>query len=786
MGLLQIWIQRRRSLGRALAAVVLSLLCASAVGAEGPSDAAPLAGAEAPVILMDEFGLPAGPVAEVAPPPSEPADAVTETAPVAVREVVAPTVTPPATDDEVILLDEYGLPIAPPAEAAAASSAAPVTPVSDEAAPASPEPVTPASAAAPMAAVLPTDSAPAPPASAASSADEDAEFGALVELGVDGKIVTEGFVPQPAESRSIHDLERIWLETEGGLGQRVAAVHKAGQELGLQNLDDLARSLLIEAEGGKALGRARLAREVAPDLPMAWMAEARALREQKGLDGKVAGVFLEALRAIPRNLEASLWVEGLLLRGLAWTLALGALAYVLLMGLRAVTLAAHDLKDVLPGCVPLFAGAALLGFILLLPASLGEGVFGLVLSVFAVAVCYASWRQRFSLAAAAAAWLVALFLVAPMASQRLEALRASSVLKLADAAFHGVLSAEQVRSLEDASAESALAREARAIWMVREGKLVSAERALAEMAESEEGFVPAFLLNNLANLKLRAHQVPEAVALYGEAEDRIAAGEGTPAEQAVVAFNLSRAFSEAFRLNEQDDALDRAQALSESTVTELLDRSEESRDRTRDLFPSVASLRAALLAEVGVPLPSLPIQDVLATGWVGQQALYGACAFLGLLALMSLLAGGGAASFRCSSCGRSCCPRCRGEGSAAEELCVTCMGLLRHPETIEVSLRIERIADLKAWNQRRGRRQAIAGLLIPGMAGLVADRPLMAFLSVLAAVFIPVAWQARGLSLPDPMLLGGVDQLLFGALGAAALLAYVIIVAILVPLRRGA
>ncbi len=123
---------------------------------------------------------------------------------------------------------------------------------------------------------------------------------------------------------------------------------------------------------------------------------------------------------------------------------------------------------------------------------------------------------------------------------------------------------------------------------------------------------------------------------------------------------------------------------------------------------------------------------------------------------------------------------------AAEELCVTCVRLLRHPETIEVSLRIERIADLKVWNQRRGRRQAVAGLLIPGMAGLVAGRPLLAFLSVLAAVLVPVAWQVRALSLPDPMLLGGAEELLFGVLGAVALLAYLIILGILVPLGRRA
>jgi len=176
----------------------------------------------------------------------------------------------------------------------------------------------------------------------------------------------------------------------------------------------------------------------------------------------------------------------------------------------------------------------------------------------------------------------------------------------------------------------------------------------------------------------------------------------------------------------------------------------------------------------------------LRVGWV-PQTLARSLLGLGLCALLALgLSLWRPGSFRCSSCGRHCCPRCQEESAQKEDLCVTCARLLRRPETIDVGLRVEKISELTLWNKRRARQETVLALLVPGAAGLVAHRPFLAFFSVLVAVLIPVAWRAGSLGVVDPMLLGGVEQLVLGAIGIVGLVIYGTIVAIGVSLRGSA
>ena len=115
---------------------------------------------------------------------------------------------------------------------------------------------------------------------------------------------------------------------------------------------------------------------LAPDLPAAHVALARALWEESRAPFAATRQALEALLAIPRHTEASLWFGGSLLYVLALALVAGGLACIALAAFFAAPHATHDLGDALSGSMPAFARAALLGsnspVLSAAPAQLGE------------------------------------------------------------------------------------------------------------------------------------------------------------------------------------------------------------------------------------------------------------------------------------------------------------------------------------------------------------------------------------------------------------------------------
>ena len=98
----------------------------------------------------------------------------------------------------------------------------------------------------------------------------------------------------------VYNYTSAWIETKGKFAQKYGRGHGAAS-----------RALLApgsaDFDSGTRLGRAMLAVRLAPDLPFARMALARAHWDE-GERAAALEEVVAALRAIPRDLEATFWL----------------------------------------------------------------------------------------------------------------------------------------------------------------------------------------------------------------------------------------------------------------------------------------------------------------------------------------------------------------------------------------------------------------------------------------------------------------------------------------------
>jgi tetratricopeptide (TPR) repeat protein len=449
---------------------------------------------------------------------------------------------PPAVPAGVIFLDEYGNKIKNTPEVSVAKKATPDVPETQK--PSTDEPVLETSVreekqalTAPVGQKLPMEEAVPgiePSEMFAGQSDVQGEVAESALAALESETAVEETVEDPVLTLepSMSDIETAWFTTSGGILLRGDEVLAQRGENGLRNIDGLARAILLSASPEQMIQIAGLASQMAPDLPYARMEAARALRVREGWSYEVAIAYAEVFKAIGRNLEASLWLEAFVLRLLGWMLALGSMAYLLLVALRYLPLAIHDFSDLAPMKVPMFSAVAMLGFFILLPAALGEGALGVVFILFVVCVCYAGMKQRIALCAAAVSLLIAIHGLGFAADVRLEALNSHSLVKLVNTAFQGMLEPGEVVRLRAAAISeedpAPLAREAYAGWLAREGRLEEANALYDQLVEEESSRIPVYLLNNAANVKIRLKKLPEAITLYQQAEAFITAGFGAP------------------------------------------------------------------------------------------------------------------------------------------------------------------------------------------------------------------------------------------------------------------
>ncbi|MEN8184180.1 MAG: hypothetical protein ABFS46_16765, partial [Myxococcota bacterium] len=226
------------------------------------------------------------------------------------------------------------------------------------------------------------------------------------------------------------------------------------------------------------------------------------------------------------------------------------------------------------------------------------------------------------------------------------------------------------------------------------------------------------------------------------------------------------------RLQQQDAALARAQAIDAGAVTRLIVNQGDRPAGVYDLPVEVGRLRAAMRAPSAVgssqPHPAAP-------GALGRQPILGMAAVFvtGLLAI--LLSRWVRPSRSCGRCGTRMCPRCDRAGGA-EGLCEPCTRLTHRPETTDPTMRMARMAALRRRQRRLRLAHRASALLIPGSAGLLGDRALRGLLAASAFAAALACVRAPVVAPPDPGSVGNAGIVFFGVSAGLAVLAYLALV----------
>jgi tetratricopeptide (TPR) repeat protein len=583
----------------------------------------------------------------------------------------------------------------------------------------------------------------------------------------------------------IDPIERAWSGGSRALRDRAERTRAAADEVGLESVDALARALVF---GGKDLGsfeeRAEAAVLLAPDLPAAHAALARA-RFASGSFAAAASSASDAIAALPRSLDAWLW-----LGATGWVLALfalagGALVYLGARGFASTSHAAHDLGDRLEPSMPDFSRVALVAALVLLPAGLGEGLAGAALALLVFGWWQSARAQRIALACAALLFVAAIHPVANLAGARLAAIGADPIVAAAVAAEAGALdpvdAARLARAASDPASGSApenadpLAMYALAQWARRSGDFAEADARLAAVLTQNSD--DPVVLASAASAKIALGNPKEAVELYR----RAIATEPT----ALLWFNLSQAHGRAIEVEQHARALAAAQSLDPDEVSELTAR--------------LAGSRGAYVADVPMPLERLRdrlasgdasaaadrLRRPLAPGWLGRSSWFAALAFAAAAALGAALGRGFEASTTCLDCGTRLCRHCGTapealrDGIAAEPRCEAC-------RTRRIEMRAAAGWEPRAGGARAQRVRAAnaLGALFPGLAGRSARRPafgLMAALCLAGALAFGLGADAV---VPDPARVGLAGAIAFGIATAFCVTLYAAIALVSARLER--
>jgi hypothetical protein len=652
----------------------------------------------------------------------------------------------------------------PPAGPLSSAPSAPVTPAVGEASP-PPAPgagemgagAAPAPASgAPEGGTLPAPVPPTPPSVPAAPQPEIVTPAALAQSQAAAAEAARQVAHVPPT-----EVDQVWLTPGLGILERVRRTRAVARELGVGGFDAAARALLADDDTGAPLLRAQSAVDLAPTLPLAWAALAKARWRQESDAAGAARALLSALARLDTHLEASLWWRATALHGLALALFFGALAYLALATLLVAPRAAHDLGDrVVPGA-PEFARMLLLGALVLLPAALGEGLAGVGLGLFGVAFACGRGRARFAhLAAAAVLWL-ALQPVLGQAGAAMAGLGADPVVAAVWAVETEAASGGELARLGRAADHDPIAERALAVHARRLGNLAEADERYARLLA--EGTADGVVENNAGNVRLALGDIAGATALYEHAAGREAS--------AAFLFNLSRAQGAAIRPDLQESTLIRAQSIDAEMVGELTDLQGGSRLGVVDLPIPVRLLRERLASSGAGEGVAAELRTELAPGRLGRGPLHLPIAFGAIAILAGLFAGRGEHTHWCPSCGARRCPRC--DGSTGERsLCEACTRLLKRPETTDPSLRAARMAELRSRQKWRERGARVVGALVPGAAGLLARRPLCGLLGAIALCGATVAAGVGRDVVPDPLAVGAIGRLVFSIAAALLLLTH--------------
>jgi len=587
---------------------------------------------------------------------------------------------------------------------------------------------------------------------------------------------SEALAEPAAFSGSLERIERAWLRPAASLKDRVALTRRTSLELGVWNLDAVARALLVGEAGVDPLERAFAGVRLAPDLPAARMELARALWLHGGSPISAVRAAFGALAAIPRHLEASLWFAGCLLFVLGLSLIAGGLWFITLVGGAASPHAAHDLGDLLSGSMPAFARVAFLAAAMLVPLALGEGLLGLCAALMALGVVYGGLRQRLVLFMAASIVITGAFPVIQLAGNTLTAFSADPVSEAAFATAQGFTHPVDQLRIEAAADYDPLAAQALALRVRRTGDLEAADahyQALLRRAAEDP-----VVVNNAANVRLNLGQMESALTLYRRSVEL--------RQDPIVLFNLSQAHGRAFQVEELSRTLEEAQLLNGDLVAELtalqgaepvgfvVDLPIDTRQIWRRIFESNQGQRIA--AE---------FRASFAPGRLGEDGSFAVGVFAAILTVFALLGSRIRRSHWCARCGRRMCQRCEPEAGGGT-VCGGCTRLFQQSETTDRDLRLARINELRSRDERLERFKVAASFLVPGAAGLLANQPLRCLLGSVFAAIAVLALYWRGGVVPDPLVAGAAAHFASLCIATLAILAYAVLVLWSIATRRNA
>ena len=551
-----------------------------------------------------------------------------------------------------------------------------------------------------------------------------------------------------------------WAEAEDPAA-RTRRARRAALQHGMSNLDAAARMLIGPELRGTGLEQAQTAVTLSPDLPAARMALARETWMEG--DSPIAAVRMafRALLAIPRHFEASIWFYATALYIGALALIAGGLLTLFIYGVFAFIHAAHDIGDLVSPAMPTFAGAALLGAVILVPLALQQGLLGLALTLFSVGLIYGAAQQRMVLCLAAVAVLVGVFPMARLAGSLLTAYLETPVEALVFANDGFALPGE-LRLLDSVADSDPMAAMALAAASRRAGNVAEADAQYRHLLQQEPSNFAA--ANNAANVKLELGEPESAIGLYRRSLEMN--------DSATVLFNLSQAQGQAFELDDVGPTLAAAQRLDSERVAELtlLQGSDLARF-TIDLPLPRRMLWERIFAGRSGESFATELRSAIAPGALGQSALLSAGAFTSI-AILSLM---GAVRLKrshwCGRCGRRMCPRCEPElGDDVD--CESCNRLFQHPETTDRAMRAARVNALRFREKRLARVLLIVSILLPGAAGALARCHWASFIGALSAAIAIMALFWRNGVTPDPLIAGAAAPMAFGLISALALFSY--------------
>jgi tetratricopeptide (TPR) repeat protein len=554
---------------------------------------------------------------------------------------------------------------------------------------------------------------------------------------------------QPVQAVSA-ELFTAWHDRRSALREQKVAVAREAErrllslqeELGIENLRSFAAAVVRES--GRALAarveidavaHAELAVRLAPDLPEAHLALARARFARSPASPMPALSALGgALAAAARDPQTSrAFLGDVAAAALAALLAAsGATLFVLLA--RRFRLFLHDFHDlpVVRSGTPV-QGALLAVALLAVPLALGLGPFVLALVATLAAWLYLDLRERL-VATAALLVIVAM----PHAVERV-ARETTFTGTIAEDVYHlehghGDEAAARLTALAERGELPAPALSALGTHAKRRGDLGTAQRWFAAAIDS--GGRDGEVLVNLGNVHLLRGDSDAAKAAWLDAADRAA---GNLQALAAAHYNLSKLYVREATLDQAHEA--RKRALAEDATFVRRRASEDDFRANRYLVdvpltsahyrqltandPAPAALREAVRARLAGTLPR-PWWPAVPLGLVAA------------LWVIALAGRGMRPSRSCDKCGRPACARCDG---ATGLLCGQCLNVFVKKNVVEARDRARKELQVRRHASLR-RIVARAAAAVGGGAGhLVHGHPVKGALllaTFLFAVFLVV------------------------------------------------